>query len=85
MTMAGSLKSLTDMKINESGTIVEIQGGEGMSMRLAAIGVIPGKKITKVSASSARGPVRITIDRAQLALGHGMAGKILVRAHGSLP
>jgi len=85
MTMAGSLKSLADMKNEESGTIVEIQGGEAVSSRLAAIGVIPGKKIIKTSSVSSRGPVTIKIDRALLALGYGMAGKILVKTDGSAP
>jgi len=85
MTTADSLKSLADMKIEESGTIVEIHGGEGVSTRLAAIGVIPGKKIMKTSSFSVRGPVTIKIDRAQLALGYGMADKIMVRTDGSAP
>ena len=82
MTTAGPLKPLTDMKTDETGTIVDILGGEGVTKRLAAIGVIPGKTVKKISSISARGPVTIKIDRAQLALGYGMASKVLVKAGG---
>lgn len=77
------LKSLADMKVNERGTIVEIQGGEAFSRRLEAIGMVPGKTILKTSAVSSRGPVTIEIDRACLALGYGMAERVLVRVNGS--
>jgi ferrous iron transport protein A len=77
------LKSLADMKVNERGTIVEIQGGEAFARRLEAIGMVPGKTVLKTSALSSKGPVTIEIDRARLALGYGMAERVLVRVNGS--
>ena len=58
--------------------MVEIQGGFGVIDRLNALGIIPGKRITKISSMLARGPVAIQVDRAQLAIGYGMANKIIV-------
>jgi ferrous iron transport protein A len=66
------------MQTGQSGRVVEIQGGFGVIDRLNALGIIPGKRITKISSMLARGPVAIQVDRAQLAIGYGMANKIIV-------
>lgn len=47
--------------------------------RLDAMGIRPGKSLTKISATFMRGPVTIQIDGAQLALGFGIAKKIVVQ------
>jgi ferrous iron transport protein A len=70
--------SLVRMQAGQSGKVVEIQGGYGMVNRLSALGIRPGKKITKVSAMLMRGPVTIQVDRAQVAVGFGMANRIIV-------
>jgi ferrous iron transport protein A len=67
------------MQTGQSGRVVEIQGGFGVIDRLNALGIIPGKRITKISSMLARGPVAIQVDRAQLAIGYGMANKIIVQ------
>ena len=69
---------LTRLKIGQSGVVVQIQGGLGLVSRLSAIGIRPGKKITKVSAMLMRGPVTVHVDRAQVAIGFGMARRIIV-------
>ena len=71
--------TLARLKSGQSGTVVEIKGGRRMVDRLNALGIIPGKKITKTSAMLMRGPVTIEVDRAQLAIGFGMARKIIIR------
>ena len=67
------------MQTGQSGRVVEIQGGFGVVDRLNALGIIPGKRITKISSMLARGPVAIQVDRAQLAIGYGMANKIIIQ------
>jgi ferrous iron transport protein A len=67
------------MQTGQSGRVVEIQGGFGVIDRLNALGIIPGKRVTKISSMLARGPVAIKVDRAQLAIGYGMANKIIVQ------
>jgi len=67
------------MQTGQSGRVVEIQGGFSVIDRLNALGIIPGKRITKISSMLARGPVAINVDRAQLAIGYGMANKIIVQ------
>ena len=72
------LITLARMQTGQSGIVVQIQGGHGLVNRLSALGIIPGKKITKISSMLMRGPVTIQIDRVQVAIGFGMASKIIV-------
>jgi len=70
--------SLAFMRAGESGIVQQVQGGHSLVNRLSALGIRPGKRITKVSSMFMRGPVTIEVDRAQVAIGFGMANKILV-------
>jgi ferrous iron transport protein A len=74
----GKLVNLRQMPSGRSGKVVEIQGGIGLVNRLSALGVRPGKKITKVSSMMMRGPVTIQVGNTCLAIGFGMAGRIIV-------
>jgi ferrous iron transport protein A len=47
--------------------------------RLSALGIIPGKRITKISATLMRGPVTVEVDRVRVAIGFGMANRIVVQ------
>ena len=69
---------LTQLEEGKSGRIVLISGGHGLIRRLESLGIRVGKKVTKVSAQFMRGPVTVRIDGFQVALGFGMAKKILV-------
>jgi len=71
--------SLVQMRAGQSGTVLSIDGGHGMVNRLNTLGIIPGKKITKIGSIFMRGPVTIEVDRAKVALGFGMAKRILVQ------
>ncbi len=70
--------TLDKMQRGQSGTVVEIRGGHGMVNRLSALGIMPGKKITKISSMLMHGPVTIEVDRVQVAIGFGMAKRIIV-------
>jgi ferrous iron transport protein A len=72
--------TLTRMQSGQSGTVVQIQGGHGIVSRLNSLGIMPGKKITKVSSMLMRGPVTIEVDRVQVAIGFGMANRVIVKA-----
>lgn len=69
---------LTQLEEGETGVVIEIQGGYGLIRRLESLGIRVGKKVTKVSSQFMRGPVTLRIDNFQVALGFGMARKILV-------
>ena len=70
--------TLVRMQTGQSGIVVQIQGGHGLVNRLNALGIRLGKRITKVSSMLMRGPVTIQVDRAHVAIGFGMASRIIV-------
>jgi ferrous iron transport protein A len=74
-----SRTDLTQMKTGERGTIIELYGGYGMVARLEAMGIRPGVMLTKVSSQIMRGPVTVKIGNTQVAIGFGMARKVIVR------
>ena len=73
--------SLNEMKGGESGLIREIRGGYGFVKRMDSMNVRVGKRITKLTSLFRGGPVTVQIDNSQLALGYGMAGRILVEVN----
>lgn len=72
------LKCIVDLKPNEAGTVVRMDGGHGMIRRLEVMGVRPGVIVTKRSAQPMRGPVIIGVHGTELALGFGIACRIQV-------
>jgi len=74
----GKQITLNQMKTGQSGVVIQIQGRHGLVNRLDALGIRPGKRITKTSSMIMRGPVTIQVDRAQVAIGFGMAKRIIV-------
>ena len=78
--------TLAQMEAGQTGTVVEVLGGPGFgrrrgpgfARRLEALGIRPGKKVTKISSMFFRGPVTLRVDNAQVAIGFGMANRILV-------
>jgi len=71
-------KSLADMKPGQSGVLVEIRSGHGMIRRLDALGLRLCKQVRKVSSMLMRGPVVVEVDGFQIAIGYGMASRIIV-------
>ena len=70
--------TLAQMQTGQSGIVVQIQGGHGLINRLSALGIRPGQRVTKVSSMFMRGPVTIQLGNAQVAIGFGMAKRIIV-------
>ncbi len=69
---------LSRMEAGQSGTVVEITGGHGLVRRLEALGIRTGKKVTKISSMLFRGPVMVKVDSSQVAIGFGMASRVIV-------
>jgi ferrous iron transport protein A len=72
------LTTLGGMRSGQKGKVVEIRGGPGLANRLSALGIYPGKQLTKVSSMLMRGPVTAQVNGTRIALGFGMANKILL-------
>jgi ferrous iron transport protein A len=71
-------KDLTQIREGQTVEVIEIRGGKQFQKKIDAIGLRVGSKIVKLSAQVLNGPVTIKIGSTKLAIGHGMAKKILV-------
>jgi ferrous iron transport protein A len=72
-----SLK-LVEMEAGKPGTVFKILGGICLKRRLEAMGIRPGATIVKIAGSPLGGPVVIRIGPMRLAIGRGMAAKVMV-------
>jgi ferrous iron transport protein A len=72
-------KLLTELKKGETGEIIAVDGGVALQQRLSSLGIVQGKTVKKLSTIRMGGPIVLLIDRAQVAIGKGMAQKIVVK------
>ncbi len=63
----------------ETVTISAVRAGWGLQRRLADMGLTPGVKVRVISIGRP-GQVVLDVRGSRLALGHGVAGKIMVNA-----
>ena len=77
--------TLAEMRTGQTGIVVGVLGGHGLIQRLDALGIRPGKKVTKLSSTLFRGPVMLKVNSTQVAVGFGMARKIVVEIDKYLP
>ena len=77
--------TLAEMRTGQTGTVVGVMGGHGLIRRLDALGIRPGRKVTKLSSTLFRGPIILRVDNTQVAVGFGMARKIIVETDKYLP
>lgn len=74
-----TLKRLSSLKENEQGKITKIDAGQGLRMRLIAMGATPNSPVRMIR-NQGRGPVVVEIrEGSRIILGRGMAEKIMVR------
>ncbi len=71
-------RNLTQIAIGKEVRVVEINAGKQFNRKIEAMGLRVGVKIKKLSAQVLKGPVTIKIGSTKVAIGHGMAKKILV-------
>jgi len=69
---------VASMRPAQKGVVVSIQGGFGATQRLDAMGIRSGVALTKVAGHPFGGPVVVQAGAARIALGFGMAKKIIV-------
>ena len=58
-------------------TLIDIRGGRGVRSKLYSMGLVPGVNL-KILNRSGSGPVMIAVKDSRLAIGRGMADKIIV-------
>lgn len=69
---------LTALPVGDEGEIVEMRGGRGMLQRLSDMGFTLSTRV-KVLASCPPGPMLIGVRDTRIALGRGVAMRIMVR------
>jgi len=75
--MDNSLMPLAMVRPGEQVTLVAINAGRGLARRLADMGLYPGVSVRVIQGHP--GPLLLQLGAAKLALGHGIAHKILVK------
>ncbi len=77
--MVANTVALTELQAGERGWVAELAGGTAFQHRLAAMGLTLGREVSILQAPGRGGPRLVAVGRARLALGHGMAEKVIVR------
>ncbi len=70
--------TLDRMTKGTKGRVVSIAGGRGAVLKLAAQGIAPGMTIEKVGHLRG-GPILVKVGQNQVAIGKGLASKVIVR------
>ena len=73
------------MRQGETGVVLDVQGGRGICQRLDAMRIIPGVQLRKISGSFLTGPVTVQIGNARVALGAGIASRIILEVEDNVP
>lgn len=69
---------LTIVQPGRSVRIVSVNAGHGLQGRLSALGLVPGAEVT-VLQNCLRGPFLLCLGEGRIALGRGVAQRIVVR------
>lgn len=70
--------TLDSIKEGQKVKVINISGGWGIRQRLGGLGIHPGDEIIVKKSAIMRGPILIDIHGNQVALGRGVARKIMV-------
>ncbi len=76
------LTTLLQLKKGEKAIVTGFEGGGMLRARLESMGIREGKTVYRVSSQLMGGPVIISVDRRQTAMGRGMAARIKVETVG---
>ena len=69
---------LSDLNTRKAAIVRHVDGGPGFQRRLASLGIRVGKTVRKITSEPLRGPIIVEVDGARVAIGRGMAMKVLV-------
>jgi len=75
--MPGRVMSLLVMRAGMRGRVVALEGGHGFQTQVRTRGLVEGKTVEVVTRLP-RGPVVVRVGATQVALGRGMAARVLV-------
>ena len=72
------MSSLAQISSGQSAKVISIEGGMGFRQRLENLGIRKGVMIKKEKGLAAYGPIVVKVGSTQIALGRGMASKVIV-------
>lgn len=69
---------LTDVREGQTVVVCDFAAGQGLEGKLQRYGLFRGDRLRLVRSAPLRGPLLVELEGRELALGRGMAEKILV-------
>lgn len=73
---------VSSMRNGQWGRLVSIDGGDDLTEKLASLGIRVGTRIGKKYGLLGRGPVVLVIGTGEVAIGYGMAARMMVQVEG---
>lgn len=77
-----TLTPLTQLTEGQGGILDHIAGGSAVSERLSSMGFVPGVALSMLRRQGS-GPVLVMVGSSRIAIGRGMADKVMVSVDGS--
>ena len=81
--MTATTIPLSQTSAGQRVRVSQIDAGQSLTARLSAMGLTPGAPVDVITVSG--GPIVLQVLGSRLALGRGMAKKVLVRVTGKTP
>lgn len=75
------MMTLEQIQTRRAARVVAIEGGSGVRSHLNTLGIHVGDQLTVVERAPFRGPVLVEAHGVRLALGRGVARKVMVELH----
>ncbi len=75
--MEKTIRPLSEVAEGEVVSVVSVEGGRGLRSRLATMGLLPRTQI-KILHNGRFGPFVISVKNSRMAIGRGVADKIMV-------
>ncbi|MBU7043639.1 MAG: ferrous iron transport protein A [Theionarchaea archaeon] len=70
--------TLDSIQPGQKARVVEVMGGWGLRQKLNELGIYPNQIVSVSNSSIWRGPLLVRIDSNEVALGRGVARKVVV-------
>lgn len=70
---------LPQLKTGQTAKIKSLKCGFGLQRKIISLGIRIGREIKVISSQPFRGPIVVEVDGMRIALGRGIANKIIVK------
>ena len=71
---------VTALEVGKKATVIALAGGQAFQSRIISMGLNTGREVEVVHRNRGCGPILIASGETRLAIGYGMAEKIMVAA-----